>query len=293
MANAAPRSAGAAARDRAPPIRARLIGAAPVDRDLTAVFDRSRCIPRSDEGGLRDTGQPKIAAEGVGVVSVLVIADVRLYREGLVHAIGHRDEVEVVGTAASSQDAVLQFADLRPDVVLVDVATTDGLSAVRGVVESVPNARVVAVASPETESDVIAYAEAGASGYVPRNGGLADLRAVIMSAARGEALISPRVTAGLLRRLADLASSDGRTAPAGRLTPREAEILELIDQGLSNKQIARRLSIAVSTVKNHVHSILDKLQVERRGEAVARLSGTRRGERTAESALARREASRA
>lgn len=214
------------------------------------------------------------------MVSVLVIADVRLYREGLVQAIGHRDGVEVVGTAASSQDALLQFADLQPDVVLVDVATTDGLAAIRGVVESVPNARVVAVASPETESDVIAYAEAGASGYVPRNGGLADLRAVIASTARGEALISPRVTAGLLRRLADLASSDWQLAPAGRLTPREAEILELIDEGLSNKQIARRLSIAVSTVKNHVHSILDKLQVERRGEAVARLSGTRRRERT-------------
>ncbi len=214
------------------------------------------------------------------MVSVLVIADVRLYREGLVQAIGHREGVEVVGTAASSQDALLQFADLQPDVVLVDVTTTDDLAAIRGVLESVPNARVVAVASPETESDVIAYAEAGASGYVPRNGGIADLRAVITSAARGEALISPRVTAGLLRRLADLASADWRVAPAGRLTPREAEILELIGQGLSNKQIAQRLSIAVSTVKNHVHSILDKLQVERRGEAVARLSGARRRERT-------------
>jgi two-component system, NarL family, nitrate/nitrite response regulator NarL len=242
---------------------------------LTAVGDRSRCIPRSDEGGPRDTGQPEIVAEGSGVVSVLVIADVRLYREGLVHAIGHRDGVEVVGAAASSREALMPLADLRPDVVLVDVSATDGLAAVRAVAESAPNARVVAVDSAEAESEVIAYAEAGASGYVPRNGSLADLRAVITSAARGEALISPRVTAGLLRRLADLAAGHGPAAHAIRLTPREAEILELIDQGLSNKQIARRLSISISTVKNHVHSILDKLQVERRGEAVARLRGTR------------------
>lgn len=213
------------------------------------------------------------------MVSVVVIADVRLYREGLVHALDHRGEVEVVGTAASSQDATMPLADLRPDVVLVDVSTTDGLAAVRAVAESAPDARVVAVASPEAEADVIAYAEAGASGYVPRNGSVADLRAVITSAARGEALMSPRITAGLLRRLADLAADHGPAALAVRLTPREAEILELIDQGLSNKQIARRLSISVSTVKNHVHSILDKLQVERRGEAVARLRGTRRNER--------------
>ena len=117
------------------------------------------------------------------MVSVLVIADVRLYREGLVQAIGHRDGVEVVGTAASSQDALPQFADLQPDVVLVDVATTDGLAAIRGVVESVPNARVVAVASPETESDVIAYAEAGASGYVPNCVPMRDARCASASRA--------------------------------------------------------------------------------------------------------------
>ena len=93
--------------------------------------------------------------------------------------------------------------------------------------------------------------------------------------ARGEALVSPKITAGLLQRLADLASDRGRGALDVRLTRREAEILDLIDQGLSNKEIAHRLSIAVSTVKNHVHSILDKLDVDRRAEAVARVRGTR------------------
>ena len=207
------------------------------------------------------------------MVSVLVVADIRLYREGLVHALGHRSGLDVVGTAASSDAPSSSLAELRPDVVLVDVAATDGLAAVHSVVESVPDAKVVALALPESEADVIAYAEAGASGYVSRDGTLADLETVIRSVARGEALFPPRMTAGLLRRLAHLAADREPGVTDIHLTSRETEIVELIDQGLSNKEIAQRLSIAVSTVKNHVHNILDKLHVDRRGEAVARLRG--------------------
>jgi len=106
---------------------------------------------------------------------------------------------------------------------------------------------------------------------VPRDGTLADLRAVIESVARGEVVCSPRIAASLLRRIADLAAEREPPPPELRLTSREIEIVELIDQGLSNKEIAQRLSIALPTVKNHVHSILDKLHVHRRAEAAARL----------------------
>jgi DNA-binding NarL/FixJ family response regulator len=209
------------------------------------------------------------------MVSILVVADIPVHGEGLVHALDRRDGIKVVATASSSQQALAAVAPLRPEVALVDVAATDGLTAVRSVVANVPDTKVVALATPETEADVIAYAEAGASGYVARDATLADVEDAILSAARGEAVCPPTITAGLLRRLADLAAEHETPELDARFTEREAEIVALLEQGLSNKEIALRLSIAVSTVKNHVHSILEKLHVDGRGAAVARLTGKR------------------
>jgi two-component system, NarL family, nitrate/nitrite response regulator NarL len=205
------------------------------------------------------------------LVSVLVVAEVLLYREGLTRALGQRGRISVVGTVTNAQEAITCIGRLQPEVVLLDVATTEGLAAVRSIRAAAPGAKVVALALPEAEANVIEYAEAGVSGYVSRDATLADLEAVVESVARGEVLCSPRIAASLLQRVADLAA-DREPAPLDvHLTSREAEIVELIDQGLSNKEIAQRLSIAVSTVKNHVHSILDKMHVDRRGKVVARL----------------------
>jgi DNA-binding NarL/FixJ family response regulator len=121
---------------------------------------------------------------------------------------------------------------------------------------------------PETEHDVIPCAEAGVAACLPRETTLADLSATIERVAAGESNASPRVAAMLLRRIATLAE---RNSPEANLTAREEEILVLIDDGLSNKQIARRLSIELPTVKNHVHNILEKLHVHRRYEAAARM----------------------
>jgi two-component system, NarL family, nitrate/nitrite response regulator NarL len=205
------------------------------------------------------------------LTSVFVVADIGLYREGLAHALGHLAGITISGTAESAAAAVGAVAQHRPDVVLVDVAAPNGLAAVRSILAAAPEASIVVLAPPDAESDVIAYAEAGASGYVPRDGTVADLEAAITSVAQGEAVLSPRLAAGVLRRLADLAAnrSEGKGRVDARLTSRETEIVALIDEGLSNKEIAQRLSIALSTVKNHVHSILAKLNVERRAAAVA------------------------
>jgi two-component system nitrate/nitrite response regulator NarL len=205
------------------------------------------------------------------MVRVLVVTDIRLYREGLARDLDQRGDVLVVGTATSAQGALQRLAELEPDLVLLDVATAEGPSTVRSLVESAPHVKVVVLGLPEAEADVLAYAEGGASGYVPRDGTLADLEAVIKSAGRGEALCSPRIAGSLLRHVADLAADRAGKSDETRLTSREIEVVDLIDQGLSNKEIAERLCIAVSTVKNHVHNILDKLQVHRRTEAAARL----------------------
>jgi two-component system nitrate/nitrite response regulator NarL len=205
------------------------------------------------------------------MIDVLVVADIPLYREGMARALGHGRRVHVLGTATSSQEALSRVRDLKPEVILVDVAMNDGFDTVRAIGEATPEAKVVALAVSDTEADVIACAEAGVWGYVPRDGTLDDLEAVVESVARGESLCSPRIAASLLRRVGALAAELRGPSPNASLTARELEVAELLDKGLTNKEIAQQLSPAVPTVKNHVHSILDKLQVRRRAEAAARL----------------------
>jgi DNA-binding NarL/FixJ family response regulator len=135
-------------------------------------------------------------------------------------------------------------------------------------------ANVVALAVPDLEADVLTCAEAGVSAYVTREQPISALTETILGVARGEAICSARMAATLLRRIATLAVERRPEPPDRRLTERELDVVGLIDQGLSNKLIAGRLCIEVSTVKNHVHSILEKLQVNRRGEAAARVRAT-------------------
>jgi two-component system, NarL family, nitrate/nitrite response regulator NarL len=218
----------------------------------------------------------ELLEEGLIMVSVAVVADIPIHREGLRQALAGRRGLEVVATAGSSPEALEPLADLRPDVVVVDVAASDGVTAVRSAFDAVPDAGVLAVAIPDSEADLMACAEAGATGYVARDGDLGDMDAAINSVARGEARFPPTITAMLLRRLASRSAQSGN--PINGLTRRETEVFELMAKGYSNKQIARQLCIALSTVKHHVHSILDKLRVEGRGAAVALASGQRRPE---------------
>jgi DNA-binding NarL/FixJ family response regulator len=176
----------------------------------------------------------------------------------------------MTGAAADVPKTIAELSKLRPDVVLLDGVGEGRAEAIGTIVAAIPEVRVVAFGVSESESEIIACAEAGVAGLVSREASFADLVATIERVASGETLCSPRVATILLRRLATLAAQrNGK--PAAHLTTREHEILGLIDEGLSNKQIARRLHIEVPTVKNHVHNILEKLNVHRRYEAAARM----------------------
>jgi two-component system, NarL family, nitrate/nitrite response regulator NarL len=131
--------------------------------------------------------------------------------------------------------------------------------------------KVVAFSVADTEDEVCECAEAGIAGYVARNGSKEDLITAVENAVRGEVLCSPRVAASLFRRLAAHVQTSRQRPPEAPLTGREQDIITLIDTGLSNKEIARQLKISLPTVKNHVHNILEKLQVRRRGAAAALL----------------------
>ena len=206
-----------------------------------------------------------------GILNIFLIARTRFYREGLADALGRAEGIRVVGTASGSEEALARVQLLVPDIVLLDTAVAGMLELVRALTANSRATRVVALALPERASEVVACAEAGVSGYVTEEASFADLVTTVEGVARGEMRCSPRVTATLLRRVAVLAAGHHTSSSPSTLTARELEVLVLLDEGLSNKQIARRLCIELATVKNHVHHILEKLQVRRRGEASAYL----------------------
>jgi|SRR5882762_8755321 len=203
------------------------------------------------------------------MIRVLVVANIRIYREGLTDALARVEHLAVVAGVSNLDAALQELRASRPDVVLVDMAMETGLATARALLSAEPGLRVIALGVPDVEKDLIACAEAGIAGLVPREASLNDLVATLESTARGELMCSPRTAATLLRRLARLAAERDETSPATPLTAREREILGFLDRGISNKEIARGLGIEVPTVKNHVHNILEKLKVHRRGEAAA------------------------
>jgi DNA-binding NarL/FixJ family response regulator len=181
--------------------------------------------------------------------------------------------VNVIGTASNATESLAQATRLRPDVLLLDVALTDGPQAVGLLTAALPDLKVVALAVRDVTRDVMPCVEAGACGFVTSDASVDELVAAVESAARGEALFSPMMAATLLRRLAVLAARSPPRADWFRLTRRELEIVGLMADGLSNKEIARRLQIELPTVKNHAHNIFEKLDVHRRSEVAARLRG--------------------
>ncbi len=205
---------------------------------------------------------------------VLVVDDSRLYRDGLVDLLSERFGAGVVAEAASRAALHAQLAVIEPEVVVVNLASCESGELVAAIVEKRPDAHVIVVGlDAADERLVIRCAEAGVSGYVTRDYSLADLVRVIDEVTSGGTHIPPRISALLLRRVRDAARQRPGPARLRALTHREIQILRLIGAGRSNQDIADELTIELHTVKNHVHSLLTKLGVSRRGEAAAVLAG--------------------
>jgi len=204
----------------------------------------------------------------------VIVSDVRLLREGLAIGLDGSGDVRVAGTAATFDEMRALLTSAAPTVVLLDAGMPSALDFARRLLQVEPLVRIVAVAVADEGPEVVACAEAGLSGYVPRDGSIADVATAIHDAIVDELHCSPRISATLFKRLSLPVLHTGATA-SSMLTPREAEVVELIDRGLSNKQIGQRLRIGTATVKNHVHNLLEKLHVNRRAEAAAQLRAQR------------------
>jgi DNA-binding NarL/FixJ family response regulator len=198
------------------------------------------------------------------MVGVVVMGPVRIYRDTVAAALDRQEGIQVLAVRGSSDEIVVWLRGRGADVVLADATTSAGVRAVEALSAAEPSVKVVALAGADDGWGVIACAEAGVSGFVTCESTVDDMAAAALAVARGESTCSPTVAATVLRRV------NSRDEQPAKLTPREREILALLDDGLSNKEIAADLSIGVSTVKNHVHNILEKLGARRRSEAVAR-----------------------
>jgi two-component system nitrate/nitrite response regulator NarL len=201
---------------------------------------------------------------------VFILSDVRLLREGLAVLLPRAGSVVVVGTGPASE-AVELVTKLKPDILLLDANLNDLLDRTQQVRQAASGIKIVAFALDEVDEELIACAEAGACAFVGRDGSYQDLLRAIDDACRGEFSVSPHHTALLLGRIAELAGRGAQQSGSATLTRREREILPLIERGLSNKEIARHLSIGPATIKNHVHNILEKMQLRRRGEIAVRV----------------------
>jgi DNA-binding NarL/FixJ family response regulator len=200
---------------------------------------------------------------------VLIIDDSKLYREYLACVLSSTGAASP-SVAWDSSSLVTAFEGMTPRVVVLNTATRDSAMLLRQALIMNPGARVIVLGmSEDDECEIVACAEAGVAGYHMRTESLEDLILLIRKVAAGESLCSPGVSAILLRRLSALASQRQRTVEEPVLTAREIQILRMLELGLSNRDIAEQLCIAVHTVKNHVHSLLAKLGVCTRAQAAA------------------------
>lgn len=205
-----------------------------------------------------------------GAVRVAISHRKRLFRDGLAFALSQQQDLTVVGSVAEACELLGEMERLRPDVLVLELSLPgrEGLGEARRIRQAAPEIKILMIGLSELESDVLACIEAGAAGYLPQEASLEDLLHHIRAVAAGETLCSPKVARFLFSWIAEGARKRDRfQAPSlTHLTRREREIIALIEEGASNKEIAVRLQIAIQTVKNHVHNILEKLQLDSRRE---------------------------
>jgi DNA-binding NarL/FixJ family response regulator len=219
-------------------------------------------------------GQHLMDAPALLVPRVMVVSSVLLYREGLAASIAADGRLNVIAMT-DPVHAYSEASICSPQAMLVDVTTQESLAMARNFKCQVNDIPVVGFGISNSPASALACAEAGLAGFVDENGSIDVLVETTLRALRGEFCCSPRIAALLCERLASLANRvEAHGEPAACLTPRELEIASLVSRGLSNKEIALDLRIGPATVKNHVHNILDKLNVRRRAAIASRVIET-------------------
>ncbi len=213
---------------------------------------------------------------------VLVVDDHALFREGVVGILNNQPDIEVVGEASDGLEALVLARSLRPGIILMDMTMpgTDGIEATRLIHQELPETRIVILTVRDEEEKLFEAIKSGAQGYLLKTIRARQLVDMLHAVQNGEAAISPPLAARVMAEFRRLASAAPATeegdAALSILTPREREVLTLIARGATDREIAQELTVSLYTVKAHVRSVLQKLQVVSRREAARVVADPRR-----------------
>ncbi len=207
-------------------------------------------------------------------VKVLVVDDHTLFRRGIAAVLAHQEGLEIVGEAADGLEAIEKAREIAPDVILMDLnmPRCSGLEAIQALQAEMPQINILVLTVSEMETDLFAAVKFGATGYLLKKAEPEELISAILHIARGEVIVSPLMATKLLAEFKDLTAGAERK-PAEKadadLSPREGEVLQLVAQGSTNKEIADSLFISENTVKTHLKNIMEKLHLANRSQAAA------------------------
>src|SRR5262245_12292292 len=212
-------------------------------------------------------GDPRTSDDGL---PVLLVDDNGGIRDAVASLLINEDGLGTVTATNLGPDTLHDVDESRPDIVLLPSLGARTVDLTRAITRRFPHIRVIVFGIKELAEPVTEVIEAGAAGYVREDASVDEFRDVVRLVARGEARVAPQIASSLFSRLAALAAASRATDQAKnvKLTPRELEILRLVAEGLTNKEIAARLHVEQQTIKNHMHNILERLRLNRRQQAV-------------------------
>lgn len=201
-------------------------------------------------------------------IKILLIEDNRILRDGIKALINAQSDLTVVTATGSSRDTLLQVRTAKPQVVLIDLGlwNANSLRTVETLSKKFPGTQVIGMGLIPSQRDIIEFVEAGAAGFILKDASIEDVLATIRSVAGGTRVLPPPLAGSLFTHVVEQALKKGKGAlPAAvRMTKREREVIGLIADGMSNKEIAQRLNLSTYTVKSHVHNILEKMALHSR-----------------------------
>jgi DNA-binding NarL/FixJ family response regulator len=199
------------------------------------------------------------------VIKVLVADDHPVIRAGLAKILGAESDITIVGEARDGLEAINKALELKPDVILMDIfmPRCSGLEATVAIRQKLLDARLLILTISEREEDLLQALRLGAQGYLLKSATITEVAEAVRKTAAGEAMLSPHIVTRLVAELRQ------KTEDKTRLSAREAEVLQLVGEGLTNTEIANRLFISESTVRTYLHRLLDKLHLKNRAEVIA------------------------
>ncbi|BAV49041.1 two-component response regulator [Mesorhizobium loti] len=204
----------------------------------------------------------------IGVIRIAIVDDHPLFREGVTRSLSEIGGFEIVGEGATAQDAERIASTVQPDILLLDISMPGGgLAAVASILTDHPAQKIVMLTVSEANADVTKALNAGVQGYILKGVGSRALADILHNVAAGESYLTPTLSARLLSDLQSPHPADGMADRLRHLTERQTEILRLVAEGLSNKEVALRLELQEKTVKHHMTGVLSKLHVRNRTEA--------------------------